>query len=90
VRLPSPSHAPAAFLVVAQTIVLIVGGIDFSQAADVQVMTIALVAWTGSPDAGLVTVLPVVLGLGGGVRPPTARCRWTVGRRRSSPRSRQG
>jgi ribose/xylose/arabinose/galactoside ABC-type transport system permease subunit len=59
--------SPLAVLAIAQTIVLIVGGIDLSQAAVVQAVTIGLVAWTGSSDSALPTVVPLVLALGLGI-----------------------
>jgi ribose/xylose/arabinose/galactoside ABC-type transport system permease subunit len=59
--------SPLAVLAIAQTIVLIVGGIDLSQAAVVQAVTMGLVVWTGGGDASLPTVLPLVLALGAGI-----------------------
>lgn len=59
--------SPLVVLAIAQTIVLIVGGIDLSQAAVVQAVTIGLVIWTEGGDSALPTVLPLVLALGAGV-----------------------
>jgi len=59
--------SPLAVLAIAQTIVMIVGGIDLSQAAVVQAVTIGLVVWTGGDDSSLPQVLLLVLALGAGV-----------------------
>jgi ribose/xylose/arabinose/galactoside ABC-type transport system permease subunit len=56
--------SPLAVLAIAQTLVLIVGGIDLSQAAVVQATTIALVALTAGSNAELTTVVPLVLCIG--------------------------
>jgi ribose transport system permease protein len=63
----SRQAAPLAVLAIAQTLVLIVGGIDLSQAAVVQAVTIALVSWTNSSDSALPVVIPLVLALGLGI-----------------------
>jgi ribose/xylose/arabinose/galactoside ABC-type transport system permease subunit len=59
--------APLAVLAIAQMLVLMVGGIDLSQAAVVQAVTIALVALTDGSDGELTRVLPLVLAMGVGV-----------------------
>jgi len=59
--------APLAVLALAQMLVLVVGGIDLSQAAIVQATTIGLVTWTASSDSELPGVLPLVLAIGLGL-----------------------
>lgn len=59
--------APLALLALAQTVVLIGGGIDLSQAAVMQATTIAFAAWTGGRDDRIAVALPLVLLLGLGV-----------------------
>jgi ribose transport system permease protein len=59
--------SPLAIVAVAQTIVLVVGGLDLSQAAVIQVTTISLVTLAAGSDAALTTIVPLVLLVGAGV-----------------------
>jgi ribose/xylose/arabinose/galactoside ABC-type transport system permease subunit len=59
--------SPLAVLAIAQMLVLIVGGIDLSQAAVIQVTTISLVALTDGSNAELPTIVPFVLLMGAGI-----------------------